>query len=82
MMAMMKTSCTTKKSLMQIYDRCNIDSHAAPSLQIIPGTLYETQQNGIVKIVKYTTALGPATQGERGIVHMEFCQRGYPWTDL
>jgi len=69
-------------SLMQIYDRRNIDSRAAPSLQIIPGTLYETQQNGIVKIVKHTTALGAATRGEGGIVHMEFCQLGHPWTDL
>uniref|UniRef100_A0A7R9VLI6 Histone-lysine N-methyltransferase n=2 Tax=Pseudictyota dubia TaxID=2749911 RepID=A0A7R9VLI6_9STRA len=69
-------------SLCQFYDRCNIEPTAHPLLQLVPGTMFETQKQGHIKIEKHSTPAHIFNGEEGGIAHVKFCKIGQPWKEL
>ena len=69
-------------SLRQFYDRCNVKQGELPPSQLVPGTMYETQGDGILKIIGHSTPLHASNSKEGGEILAKFCKLGQYWTDI
>uniref|UniRef100_A0A7S4N6T5 Uncharacterized protein n=1 Tax=Odontella aurita TaxID=265563 RepID=A0A7S4N6T5_9STRA len=69
-------------SLRQFYDRCNVEPTDLPSSQLVPGTMFETQKKGYIKISRHSTPAHTLNKKEGGIVHVKFCKIDQPWASM